>query len=262
MNNKKCTSVADLIKPIKKHSHETSVNDLIKPKKKNLHKISETSVTELIKSKKKNSHKTSVTDLIKPRKKYLYPCHCVCCNSEEDDFHTQEKYTKDNSLWELENTRKNQKNAIMVRKQKRSINIHDADPAEVNLSKKRKRDSHHASSSNPDSFQPNNNKEGFQPNNNNEDDDIYVLSDSFRPDSASSSKPSHFRIPAPTFGDDIIDQDENEDNEDEDNEDEDEDDEDNEDEDNEDKDKDDDEDSKDEDEDEDEDSEDEDNEDE
>ena len=162
MNNKKCTSVADLIKPIKKHSHETSVNDLVKPKKKNLHKISETSVTELIKSKKKNSHKTSVTDLIKPRKKYLYPCNCVCCNGEEVDFRTQEKHTKDNSLWELENTRKNQKNAIMVRKQKRSsINIHDADPAEVNLPKKRKRDSHHASSSNPDSFQPNNNKEGF-----------------------------------------------------------------------------------------------------
>jgi len=217
MNNKKCTSVADLIKPIKKHSHETSVNDLVKPKKKNLHKISETSVTELIKSKKKNSHKTSVTDLIKPRKKYLYPCNCVCCNGEEVDFRTQEKHTKDNSLWELENTRKNQKNAIMVRKQKRSsINIHDADPAEVNLPKKRKRDSHHTSSSNPDSFQPNNNKEGFQPNNNNEDDDIYVLSDSFRPGSASSSKPSHFHIPAPTFGDDIIDQDENEDNEDED----------------------------------------------
>jgi hypothetical protein len=241
MNNKKCTSVADLIKPIKKHSHETSVNDLIK-KKKNLHKISETSVTELIKSKKKNSHKTSVTDLIKPRKKYLYPCNCVCCNGEEVDFCTREKHTKDNSLWELENTRKNQKNAIMVRKQKRSsINIHDADPAEVNLPKKRKRDSHHASSSNPDSFQPNNNKEGFQPNNNNEDDDIYVLSDSFRPDSAYSSKPSHFHIPAPTFGDDIIDQDENEDNEDEDednedNEDEDEDDEDDEDEDDEDED--------------------------
>src|SRR5271156_5052725 len=117
MNNKKCTSVADLIKPIKKHSHETSVNDLIKPKKK-------------------NSHKTSVTDLIKPRKRYLYPCHCVCCNGEEVDFRTQEKHTKDNSLWELENTRKNQKNAIMVRKQKRSINIHDADPAEVNLPKK------------------------------------------------------------------------------------------------------------------------------
>ena len=240
MNNKKCTSVADLIKPIKKRSHETSVNDLIKPKKKNLHKISETSVTELIKSKKKNSHKTSVTDLIKPRKKYLYPCNCVFCNGEEVDFRTQEKHTKDNSLWKLENTRKNQKNAIMVRKQKRSsINIHDADPAEVNLPKKRKRDSHYASSSNPDSFQPNNNKEGFQPNNDNEDDDIYVLSDSFRPDSVSSSKPSHFRIPAPTFGNDIIDQDENEDNEDEDNEDEDEDDEDNEDEDNEDEDEDD-----------------------
>src|SRR5215470_9681654 len=134
MNNKKCISVANLTKPIKKHSHETSVNDLIKPKKK-----------------------------------YLYPCHCVSCNGEEVDFRTREKHTKDNSLWELENTRKNQKNAIMVRKQKRSINIHDADPAEVNLPKKQKRDSHHASSSNSDSFQPNNNKEGFQPNNNNED---------------------------------------------------------------------------------------------
>src|SRR5277367_6413988 len=218
-------------------------------------------MSDLIKPIKKHSHKTSVTDLIKPRKKYLYPCHCVCCNGEEVDFRIQEKHTKDNNLWELENTRKNQKNAIMVRKQKRSINIHDVDPAEVNLPKKRKRDSHHASSSNP---------ECFQPNNNNEDDDIYVLSDSFRPDSASSSKPSHFRIPAPTFGDDIIDQDENKDNEDEDNEDEDEDDEDNEDEDNEDKDEDDedneDEDNEDEDDededDEDEDSEDEDNEDE
>jgi len=96
------------------------VNDLIKPKKKYLYET-ETSVT-------------SVTDLLKPKKKYLYLCDCICCNGAEVDSRTRKKHMKDEILWKSEDTRKNQENTIMARKQKKSsIEIHDANPAEKNL---------------------------------------------------------------------------------------------------------------------------------
>src|SRR6266496_6354504 len=107
MNNKKCkveVSVADLIKSKKYETSENSVNDLIKPKKKYLYET-ETSVT-------------SVTDLLKPKKKYLSPCDCICCNGAEVDSRTQKKHMKDEILWKSEDTRKNQENTIMARKQK------------------------------------------------------------------------------------------------------------------------------------------------
>ena len=92
---------------------------------------------------------SSVANLIKTKKKYLYTCNCLHCNGKEVDYRTQEKHTKDKSLWKSENAKKNQENAIMARKQKKStINIHDKNPTEVNsnIPKKQKRDSHHASS--------------------------------------------------------------------------------------------------------------------
>src|SRR6266498_3996476 len=94
----------------------------------------EASVADLIKSKKYETSENSVNDLIKPKKKYLYPCDCICCNGAEVDSHTRKKHMKDEILWKSEDTRKNQENTIMARKQKKSsIEIHDANPAEKNL---------------------------------------------------------------------------------------------------------------------------------
>ena len=50
--------------------------------------------------------------LIKPRKRYLYPCHCIHYDGAEVDFRTQENYTNDKSLWNSEDTRKNQEDTI------------------------------------------------------------------------------------------------------------------------------------------------------
>jgi hypothetical protein len=98
---------------------------------------------------KKCKTKTSVADLIKPKKKYLYACNCIRCNGAEVDYRTQEKHTRDESLWKLKDARKNQENAIMARKKKYTL-IPDINPSKPisNKSKKRKRDD-------PDSFQPN-----------------------------------------------------------------------------------------------------------
>jgi hypothetical protein len=205
-------SVSDLVKP-KKSKIETSasVSDLIKSKKTKI-EIS-TSVSDLIKSKTVSSIKSKkpkMADLIKPRKRYLYPCHCICCDGAEVDFRTQENHTNDVSLWNSEDTRKNQEDTITARKQKRIIIIQD-----VNLTKKRKR----ASSSNPDSFQHNSGFNPFnedtdssQPNNN---ENIHTLFSS----SPSSSKPSYFHDPAIDENkddDEYIDQNEDDEDEDED----------------------------------------------
>ncbi|POG61941.1 hypothetical protein GLOIN_2v1700407, partial [Rhizophagus irregularis DAOM 181602=DAOM 197198] len=118
-------SVSDLVKH-KKSKIETSVSDLIKSKKTKI-EIS-TSVSDLIKSKTANSiklKKPKMADLIKPRKRYLYPCHCIRCDSAEVDFRTQENHTNDESLWNSEDTRKNQEDTITARKQKRLIIIQD-----------------------------------------------------------------------------------------------------------------------------------------
>ena len=183
MNNKESktfTSVSDLVKP-KKTKIETSasVSDLIKSKKSKIE--IPTSVSDLIKSKTANlikSKKPKMADLIKPKKRYLYLCHCKRCNGAEVDFRTQENHTKDKSLWDSEDPRKNQEDTIIARKQN-------------NPTKKRKRES----SPNPDSFQQNSDFDPFnedtdspQPNNEN----IHTLFSSPQ----SSSKPSHFRVPA------------------------------------------------------------------
>ena len=123
MNNKKSktfTSISDLVKP-KKTKIETSasVSDLIKSKKTKI-EIS-TFVSDLIKSKTANSIKSKkpkMANLIKPRKRYLYLCHCICCDGAEVDFCTQENHTNDESLWNSEDTRKNQEDTITARKQK------------------------------------------------------------------------------------------------------------------------------------------------
>ena len=103
----------------------------------------------------------TVADLIKPKKKYLYTCNCIRCNGAKVDYRTQEKHTKDKSLWSSNDARKNQENAIMARKKKHTNLISDVDPSEP-ISKKRKRDD-------PVSFQPNNEDtpfpDPFQPNN-------------------------------------------------------------------------------------------------
>ncbi|CAB5355039.1 unnamed protein product [Rhizophagus irregularis] len=194
MNNKKSktstsTSVSDLVKP-KKTKIEISVSDLIKSKKSKVK--SSASVSYLIKSKMDNSIKSKkpkMVDLIKSKKRYLYPCLCICCNGTKVDFRTQENHTKEKSLWNLENARKNQADTIIVRKQRKSIIIQDANPT-----KKQKR----ALSLNPNCFQQNNvfdlfNEEtdSSQSNNN---ENIHTLFSS----SPSLPNPSYFHIPAPS----------------------------------------------------------------
>jgi hypothetical protein len=128
MNNKKSktstsTSVSDLVKP-KKTKIETSVSDLIKSKKSKVE--SSASVSYLIKSKMDNSIKSKkpkMVDLIKSKKRYLYPCLCIRCNGTKVDFRTQENHTKEKSLWNSENARKNQADTIIARKQRKSIII-------------------------------------------------------------------------------------------------------------------------------------------
>ncbi|CAB5359410.1 unnamed protein product [Rhizophagus irregularis] len=156
------TSVSDLVKPRKsKIETSASVSDLIKSKKTKI-EIS-TSVSDLIKSKTANSIKSKkpkMADLIKPRKRYLYPYHCIHCDSAEVDFRTQENHTNDEN---------------------------------VNLTKKQKR----ASSSNLDSSQHNSgfnpfneDTDSFQPNNN---ENIHTLFSS----SPLLPNPSYFHVPAP-----------------------------------------------------------------
>ncbi|GET51054.1 hypothetical protein GLOIN_2v1625072 [Rhizophagus irregularis DAOM 181602=DAOM 197198] len=193
MNNKKSktstsTSVSDLVKP-KKTKIEISVSDLIKSKKSKVELSA--SVSYLIKSKMDNSiksKKTKMVNLIKSKKRYLYPCLCIRCNGTKVDFRTQENHTKEKSLWNSENARKNQADTIIARKQRKSIIIQDANPT-----KKRKR----ALNPNPNSFQQNNvfdlfNEEtdSSQSNNN---ENIHTLFSS----SPSLPNPSYFHIPAP-----------------------------------------------------------------
>jgi hypothetical protein len=87
-----------------------------------------------------------MVDLIKSKKRYLYPCLCIRCNGTKVDFRTQENHTKDKSLWNSEDARKNQEDTIIARKQEKSIIIQD-----ITSTKKRKR----ASSPNPNSSQQN-----------------------------------------------------------------------------------------------------------
>ncbi|PKK65508.1 hypothetical protein RhiirC2_786066 [Rhizophagus irregularis] len=113
-----------------------------------------------------------MADLIKSRKRYLYPYHCICYDGAEVDFRTQENHTNDESLWNSEDTRKNQEDTITARKQKRLIIIQD-----VNLTK--------------NGFNPfNEDTDSFQPNNN---ENIHTLFSS----SPLLPNPSYFHVPAP-----------------------------------------------------------------
>ncbi|GBC48618.2 hypothetical protein GLOIN_2v1849215 [Rhizophagus irregularis DAOM 181602=DAOM 197198] len=188
MNNKKSkietfNSVSDLVKHKKsKIETYTSVSDLVKPRKSKIE--TSTSVSDLIKSKK-----TKIK--ISTSKKVFVSMpltHCIRCDGAEVDFRTQENHTNDESLWNSEDTRKNQEDTITARKQKRLIIIQD-----VNLTKKRKR----ASSSNLDSSQHNSgfnpfneDTDSFQPNNN---ENIHTLFSS----SPLLPNPSYFHVPAP-----------------------------------------------------------------
>jgi hypothetical protein len=154
MSNKKCNYISELIKSNKKRKVETS--------------------------------ETSVADLIKPKKKYLYICNCVRCKGAEVDSRTQEKHTYDDSLWESrsKDSRKNQENAIMIRKKKTSSvnNTYINTETKLNISKKRERNSYSGTSS-PDQDSP---RPG--PSFQHIEENITLF----------SSKPSCFRIPAPT----------------------------------------------------------------
>src|SRR4051812_11003119 len=61
----------------------------------------------------------TVANLIKPKKKYLYSCYCVRCKCIEVNSRTQKRHTKDKSLWKSKDSRKNQRNVIVTRKQKK-----------------------------------------------------------------------------------------------------------------------------------------------
>jgi hypothetical protein len=131
-----------------------------------------------------------VAKLMKPKKNYSYVCNCVHCEGKEVDYRTQNKHTYDENLWKSKpkDSKKNQKNAIMTKKQpKSSINNSDVNAeTKLNISKKRKRDSHHdASSPNPDSSHSSSSSQS-----NIEEKNIHTLF---------SSKPLCFRISAPTI---------------------------------------------------------------
>jgi hypothetical protein len=131
-----------------------------------------------------------VAELMKSKKNYSYICNCVHCEGKEIDYCTQEKHTYDENLWKSrpKDSRKNQENAIMTRKQPKSfINNSDVNAeTKLNISKKQKKDSHHdASSPNPDSFHP-----GSSSQSNIEEENIHTLF---------LSKPSCFYIPASTI---------------------------------------------------------------
>ena len=94
----------------------------------------------------KSKIENSVADLIKPPKKYLYKCNCSYCKGKEVDSCTQEKHTKNESLWESQVSRKHQENAIEARKKKNYIIPSNASNVlKTNLPKKRKIDSDHDS---------------------------------------------------------------------------------------------------------------------
>ena len=133
-----------------------------------------TSVADLIKHNKNCKIETSVADLLKPKKKYLYTCNCILCNGEEVDPRTLKKHAKDKRLWKLNNTRKDQENAIMTNEQ----NLTRPN------SKKRKIDD-------LDSFQLNNsdNEEGIPPDS---FPDSFQLNDEENINTFSSN----FRVPA------------------------------------------------------------------
>ncbi|POG61066.1 hypothetical protein GLOIN_2v1486519, partial [Rhizophagus irregularis DAOM 181602=DAOM 197198] len=148
------------------------------------------SVSGLIKSNKKRKVETSetfVADLIKPKKKYLYICNCARCKGAEVDSRTQEKHTYDDSLWESrsKDSRKNQENTIMIRKKKTSSvnNTYINTEIKLNISKKRERNNYSGTSSpDQDSSHPGPSFQYIEEN-------ITLF----------SSKPSCFRIPAPTI---------------------------------------------------------------
>jgi hypothetical protein len=93
-------------------------------------------------SDKKRKVENSVADLIKPKKKYLYACHCLRCKGTKVDSRTQESHTKETSLWKSKDSRKNQENTIVARKQKNPSIPSDV-PSVPSSSLNLDRDSHH-----------------------------------------------------------------------------------------------------------------------
>jgi hypothetical protein len=94
-------------------------------------------------SDKKRKVENSVADLIKPKKKYLYACHCLRCKGTKVDSRTQESHTKENSLWKSKDSRKNQENAIVARKQKKPSIPSDVPSVPPSSSLNLDRNSHH-----------------------------------------------------------------------------------------------------------------------
>jgi hypothetical protein len=70
----------------------------------------------IVETSNKKRKVETVADLIKPSKKYYYKCYCSRCHGKKIDSRTQEKHTKNKSLWKSTTSRKNQENAIKARK--------------------------------------------------------------------------------------------------------------------------------------------------
>jgi len=119
----------------------------------------------MVHNKKKRKVNDKISDLVKPKKKYLYACYCLRCNGKKVDSRTQKKHTKDKALWNSEESRKNQKNAIAARKHENPSGPSDIKPTVSKKQKKgkQKKDSHHDTSSHESNTTLN-------PNPNNEDD--------------------------------------------------------------------------------------------
>jgi hypothetical protein len=98
-----------------------AVADLIKPRTQEKHKKEKRlCVADLIKSsiQEKHEKEKNLCDLTRPPRKYLYKCNCINCEGKKVDARTQEKHTKDESLWRSNLSRKHQEYAIEARKKK------------------------------------------------------------------------------------------------------------------------------------------------
>jgi hypothetical protein len=131
--------------------------------------------------------KLKLADLLKPPKKYFYKCYCIRCKGKKVDSRTQEKHTKEKSFWNSKTSRENQERAIKARKKKKIITS-NVNITEINLSKKRKIDSHQDTLSRSTSPSPDLNP---SPDLLNSKDNLNAL---FTPKSKSSS---HFHAPVP-----------------------------------------------------------------
>jgi hypothetical protein len=68
------------------------------------------------KTQKSTTREESLFDLINPRKNYKYICNCMVCEGKEVEARTQKKHANDKILWKSNKERKIQLAMIETRK--------------------------------------------------------------------------------------------------------------------------------------------------